>query len=105
MIKYSLCFSMNGITSKLDVFRANFCNTVAMISHAVNNITIWDHSHDELDLFSSEFKYASCYSCMVGILDGGVIVVSLISFRYFAPGVFCCILLFIFSDALQQKVL
>ena len=34
-------------------------------------------------LFSSEFKYASYYSCMVSILDGSVIVVSLITFRYF----------------------
>ena len=57
-----------------------------MISHAVN-ITIWEKPHDEWGLFSSEFKYASYYSCMVSILDGSVIVVSLISFRYFAgPG-------------------
>ena len=31
-------------------------------------------------MFSSEFKYASYYICTVSILDGSVIVVSLISF-------------------------
>ena len=64
-----------------------------MIPHAVNNITIWNIA----GLFSSEFKYASYYICMASILDGSVIVVSLITSKL--------ILLFIFSDALQQKVL
>ena len=64
-----------------------------MIPHAVNNMTIWNI----VGLFSSEFKYASYYICMASILDGSVIVVSLITSKL--------ILLFIFSDALQQKVL
>ena len=42
-------------------------------------------------------KYASYHICMASILDGSVIVVSLIISKL--------ILLFIFSDALQQKVL
>ena len=56
-----------------------------MISHIVNNITIWNIGpyHDQRDLFSSEFKYASYYGCMLNILDGSVVVVSLISFKYF----------------------